>query len=76
MDVFKSQGYKVVKRQKQFKVKEIGTQQFLGTYEYAKEANDQVRQFNLGKGFNGWTPNFLLQKIPIRTYVEPFDEKQ
>ena len=73
VDVYKSQGYKVVKRQKQFRVMEIGTQQFLGTYEYIKQANDQVRQFNLGKGFDGWTPPFLLQRIPIRTYVEPYE---
>ena len=73
MGLFTSQGYKVVKSQKKYKVKEVASRQFLGSYEYIKEANDQVRQFNLGKGFNGWTPSFMVEGIPI-TFSEPFNE--
>ena len=74
MGLFTSQGYKVVKSQKKYKVKEVASRQFLGSYEYIKEANDQVRQFNLGKGFNGWTPSFMLERIPV-TFSEPFNEE-
>ena len=74
MGLFTSQGYKVVKSQKKYKVKEIASRQFLGSYEYIKEANGQVRQFNLGKGFNGWTPSFMLERIPV-TFSEPFNEE-
>ena len=65
MQVFTSQGYKVVKSRKKYNVQEIGSGEFLGSYGYVKEANDQARQFNLGKGFNGWTPSFMLQRTPI-----------
>ena len=68
MGVFTSQGYKVVKKRGRFEVRENETQQFLGSYEYIKQANDQVRQFNLGKGFNGWTPPFMLDKVPITSF--------
>ena len=86
MVVFISQGYKVVRSQKKYKVAdggprgvllfhvmEIASRQILGSYESVKEANDHVRRFNLGKGFDGVTPSFMLDRVPT-TFSEPFNE--
>ena len=59
MGIFTSQGYKVVKKpiygNEEFKVKEIASREFLGSYEYIKEANDQV--------MFGWGNRFAMKDL-------------
>ena len=74
MGLFKSQGYKVEKKEKKWNIKEVATNQFLGSYEYMKQADHSARQFNLGKGFSGWTPSFMLKRLI--TFYGTYDEEQ
>ena len=74
MGLFKSQGYKVEKKQNKWNIKEVATNQFLGSYEYMKQADNHARQFNLGKGFGGWTPSFMVRRLI--TFYGTYDEEQ
>ena len=49
-----------------FKVLETKTEQVLGTFQDPKEARQLLRHLNLGGGFDGWTPSFLLKQIKIK----------
>lgn len=46
-----------------FKVLETKTEQVLGTFQDPKEARQLLRHFNLGGGFDGWTPSFIVSNI-------------
>ena len=46
-----------------YKVIETVTDQIIMTFSYEKEAKDLMRRLNLGDGFDGFTPSFILQKV-------------
>ena len=46
-----------------YKVIETVTDQIIMTFSYEKEAKDLMRRLNLGSGFDGFTPSFILQKV-------------
>jgi len=49
-----------------YKVLETKTDQVVGTFDAYKEAKEFLRHLNLGGGFDGWTPSFLLKQIKIK----------
>ena len=44
-------------------VVETSTQSTIKTFFELKEAKEFLRHLNLGGGFDGFTPNFLLKKV-------------
>ena len=50
-----------------FKVLETNTDQVLGVFKDLKEAKQLLRHLNLGGGFDGWTPSFILKQVKIKT---------
>lgn len=56
-------GYKIQKKKdKQWLVVEIQTKYVLAQYRTKEEAADHARHLNLGAGFNGITPKFMLER--------------
>lgn len=47
-----------------FKLVESKTDQVIKTFTMYSEAKKMLRHLNLGGGFDGWTPQFFLKKIP------------
>ena len=66
--VHKNEGYKVEQKDSKYHVKEIATGLFISDFLSAKEANIESRKLALGKGFNGWTPAFLVDLRVSRSY--------
>lgn len=66
--IHKNEGYKVEQKNKKHHIKEIATGLFIQEFLYAKEANKESRKFALGKGFNGWTPAFLVDMGMSRSF--------
>ena len=46
-----------------YKVVETKTQQIIETFSEHKKAKELLRHLNLGGGFDGFTPSFLLQNV-------------
>lgn len=46
-----------------FTVVETTTEQIINTFSTMKEAKNYMRYLNLGGGFDGWTPQFMLKKV-------------
>lgn len=46
-----------------FTVVETTTEQIINTFSTIKEAKNYMRYLNLGGGFDGWTPQFMLKKV-------------
>jgi hypothetical protein len=49
-----------------FKVLETKTDLILGTFQDPKDAKQLLRHLNLGGGFDGWTPSFILKTIKFK----------
>jgi hypothetical protein len=60
--------YKVIKSNSQYDIFETKTEQVIATFNTETEARTTVRMYNLGGGFSGWTPKFILTKIDISRY--------
>lgn len=46
-------------------VYEIATKQVLDFFLFADDANDMVESLKKGKGFDGFTPSFILNSVPV-----------
>jgi hypothetical protein len=55
--------YKIRNNSNRFEVFETTTNQLIGAFPTQKEAKDLLRHLNLGGGFDGWTPTFILKTI-------------
>jgi len=49
-----------------FEVIETSTEQIVATFSAQKDAKQLLRHLNLGGGFDGWTPQFMLKKIKLK----------
>lgn len=52
--------YKIVEMNGKFCVKEQATDYIIKTFDNREEAKKVMKFLNLGGGFSGWTPSFLL----------------
>ena len=61
--------YKVIENDKQFRVverrSETNEELTIRTFLEKEEARKFSRSLNFGAGFDGWTPNFFLDKVKI-----------
>lgn len=55
--------YKIIEQNNEFKVYESQTEQIIHTLPNKNQAREKVKHFNLGGGFDGWTPSFMLIKM-------------
>lgn len=55
--------YRVIKNFDQYKVIENKTNHTMKTFTKSHEAYKMCNQLNSGKGFDGWTPEFIIKKI-------------
>ena len=55
--------YKIKNNNNVFDVLETATNQIIASFPTQKEAKDLLRKLNLGGGFDGWTPTFILKTI-------------
>lgn len=46
-----------------YTVVETATEQIIRKFKTLKEAKSYMRSLNLGGGFDGWTPQFMLKKV-------------
>lgn len=46
-------------------VYEVATEQVIKTFDSLDKARKFMRKLNLGGGFDGWTPSFVLSEIPV-----------
>jgi len=46
-----------------YTVVETATEQIIKKFDTLKEAKSFMRYLNLGGGFDGWTPQFMLKKV-------------
>lgn len=54
--------YKIVNTGNNFEIFENQTGQTLASFKKLCDAKKALNFYNTGGGFNGWTPNFFLQK--------------
>lgn len=47
-----------------FTVVETATDHIIKSFKTLKDAKTFMRHLNLGGAFDGWTPNFILKKVP------------
>lgn len=52
--------YKLVNRKNKHGVLEIQTNQIIKLFDNRNDARDLLRHLNLGGGFDGWTPSFMI----------------
>lgn len=55
--------YKIVKDNKKFLIKELKTDKFVILANNEHEAKKWVQHLNMGGGFDGETPNFIINSI-------------
>lgn len=48
---------------KKFSVKEVKTEQIIKVFSNNKDAREYMKGLNLGRGFDGWSPSFILKKV-------------
>jgi hypothetical protein len=53
-----------------YEVIEHGTQQIVKSGMTKEEAKTACRHLNFGGGFDGWTPQFFLEKIEIKKQID------
>lgn len=53
--------YKIIKVDEQYSVLETATGQFVFSHTSQNEAKKTLKRLNLGGGFDGWTPAFILK---------------
>ena len=61
--------YKVIKNNSQYNIFETKTEQVIASFNSETEARTTVRMYNLGGGFAGWTPKFILNKVDVGRYI-------
>jgi hypothetical protein len=61
--------YKVVKSNNNYNVFETKTEHNVATYLTETQARVIARMYNLGAGFAGWTPKFILQKNDVKEFL-------
>jgi len=68
--------YKIVRRKKQYCVLEIETNMIIRKYNYRSSASSLCQHLNLGGGFDGFTPPFILREslIPSININDAFNE--
>lgn len=54
--------YKVVEKENKFMVEEKATGHTVKSFKNKEEAKKYMKFLNLGGGFSGWTPSFILNK--------------
>ena len=59
--------YKMLNDLGKYKVLEVATEQSVGIFETQTEARKFLRHLNLGGGFDGWSPSFMLRDMS--TYI-------
>ena len=57
--------YRIEEVNNQYSIKEIQTDLHIKSYKSLKRANILVRNLNKGTGFDGQTPNFVLNKFVV-----------
>lgn len=60
--------YKIQKSDNKYNIYETQTEQILETHEEQPKAKLRVKHFNLGGGFDGHTPSFVL--IDVKPYIK------
>jgi len=57
--------YKIVedKSKKIFNVVETQTKFIIATFDNYQDAKNKMRFYNLGGGFDGFSPNFIIRKV-------------
>ena len=55
--------YKIIEENSEFQVYESQTNQLICSSPNRTLAKEKVKHFNLGGGFDGWTPSFILIKL-------------
>jgi hypothetical protein len=50
-----------------YKVLETATNQIIERFKTQKDAKDFMRHLNLGGGFDGFTPTFMLKKVLVES---------
>jgi hypothetical protein len=55
--------YKINGKAKKFEVVEVATEQTIRIFPSKEKAKTLLRHLNLGGGFDGWTPSFVLKSI-------------
>jgi diaminopimelate decarboxylase len=58
--------YKIKSNNNLFEVVETATNQIVGKFADQKAAKELLRHLNLGGGFDGWSPTFILKTIKIK----------
>lgn len=56
--------YKIKNENSIFNIIETATDQIVANFSDQKEAKTFLRHLNFGGGFDGWTPVFMLKKLP------------
>jgi hypothetical protein len=54
--------YTVIENKGQFLVQEKATGYTIKSFNYRDDAKKYMKFLNLGGGFSGWTPSFILNK--------------
>jgi len=53
--------YKIVKIDEQYSILETATGHYVYSHPSKNEAKKMLKHFNLGGGFDSWTPAFILK---------------
>lgn len=53
-------GYKTIRNKGKHQIKEVATGLIVGSFDYVTEVREESRAYKLGRGFNGWTPAFMM----------------
>ena len=61
--------YKVIKNNGQYDIVETKTDHVINTFKTETEARVVSRMYNLGGGFAGWTPKFILNKVDVGRHI-------
>lgn len=55
--------YKLKESSGKFQVYETSTEQVIKTFSTKTEARSFMKRLNLGAGFDGWSPTFILRDV-------------
>lgn len=58
--------YKVVRNKSEYNVIETSTEQTIKSFNDQNDAKKLMKHLNLGGGFAGWTPSFILKRAKIK----------
>lgn len=60
--------YKIIKVDDQYSVLETTTDQIVFSHKDREESKKAMRHMNLGGGFDGFTPSFMIKKIKNKSW--------